>query len=341
MKISVSRDRVRRFACSTVCSLSLLATSARAQEPDDATKNAARELATQAGDAFRNGDYDKAQDLYRRAYALIPAPSLSVREGRALEKLGRLVEAAEAYVRTVRTPLGDKPPQAFKDAVKEASDALAKLRPRIPKLTVMVKGKDSSLEVTVDGKPLPRALVGVGAPVNPGSHDVAASTADGRSAKGKVTLEEGGKKTLELDLGPAPAGAAAPPPPGVKPVHVTAGKDDVKADAGASSSQRTWAYVALGAGAAGVGVGIATGLMATARHSSAEDACPDGKCPAGSSAMDDVDAFRTLRTVSTIGYVVGAVGVGAGVTLWLTSPKEEVAIGPTIGPLSAGVRGRF
>jgi hypothetical protein len=311
---------------------------------DDATKNAARELATQAGDAYRKGDFEKAQDLYRRAYALIPAPSLSVREGRSLEKLGRLVQAAEAYVRTVRTPMGDNAPDAFRDAVKEASEALAQLRPRIPKLTVSVTGidrKDPALTVTIDGKPLAKALVGVGAPVNPGEHDVVATVSDGRHAEGKITLEESGTKTLELDVGPPPKGSGVKPAPAASTTPASS-KNDAKADTGTSSSQRTWAYVAMGAGVAGVGLGVATGLMATARHSSAEDACPDQKCPPGSSGMDDVDAFRTLRTVSTIGYIVGVVGVGAGATLWLTAPKNDgVAIAPTIGPLSAGVRGRF
>ena len=77
---------------------------------------------------------------------------------------------------------------------------------------------------------------------------------------------------------------------------------------------------------------------------SAESSCPNDKCVEGSSGADDVDAFRSLRTVSTVGYVIGAIGVGAGVTLWLTAPKpaEKTArVGAWVGPSSAGLRGAF
>jgi hypothetical protein len=321
-----------------LCGALFLHTVAKASEPDDATRNAARDLALRAAQAYEAGDHATAQDLFHRAYALVPAPTLSLREARALEKLGRLVEAVEAYVRTTRTRINPGDPEVFHQSVREAQDELAQLRPRVPRLKIVVEGADlSQLAVTVDGKPLRRELVGVETPIDPGPHAIAAADANGAGATQSVTLKEGESQSIALRLeagrAPAPAGGQ------------TRGSTAALAarDAGGAGGQRTWAIVSFGVGGAGLGVGIVTGLMAASRHSRAEDGCPENRCVAGSPAADDVEAFRSLRTVSTVGYVVAAVGVAAGTTLLLTAPKERKSgwMSPYLGPGAAGVTGAF
>jgi len=308
-----------------------------AAEPDDATKNAARDLAQRAAEAYEAGDHAAAQDLFHRAYALVPAPTLSLREARALEKLGRLVEAVEAYVRTTRTPVDPAAPEVFRHALSEAAEELAQLRPRVPRLKITVEGADpSGLDVTVDGKPLRRELIGVSTPIDPGTHSIVGTAASG-SGTASVTLKEGEESSIVLRIEPGKTSDRAA-------AHAQGKKLDVEGrgrDRGAT--QRTWAIVSFAAGGAGLGVGVVTGLMATSRHSKASVGCPENRCIAGSPAADDVDAFRSLRTVSTIGYVFGAVGVAAGTTLLLTAPKEKTSgwVGPYLGPASAGVTGKF
>jgi hypothetical protein len=118
---------------------------------------------------------------------------------------------------------------------------------------------------------------------------------------------------------------------------------DATSDSDPGSMQRTWAYVGFGVGGAGLGTGVVAGLLAANRHSSAQENCPEGKCAAGSSGAKDVDAFRSLRTVSTVSYVLGIAGVGAGVTLMLTAPKPKEAsfVRPYVGVGRVGVQGRF
>lgn len=317
-----------------------VAATARAED-DDAHKNAARELAEQAAKAMESADYARAQDLYQRAYQLVPAPTLSLRHARALAKGGRWVEALEAYVRTTRTKLDEKSPPAFREAVEQAGAELAELRPRVPRATVVIQGidvKSKDLSVTVDGRPLAAALLGVPAPFDPGKHELVAKTTDGREARATLEIAEKETKSVELVLPEAPESGAAPSKaePGERdPGRVQA--------AAAPSSQKTWAFVALGVGAVGLGVGVTTGLMATSKHESADDACPAGRCVEGSSGADDAESFRTLRTVSTIGYAVALASVGAGVTLWLTAPKrtEQAKLGAWLGPGSGGLRGTF
>jgi hypothetical protein len=306
---------------------------ALAQEPDDSTKNAARELGLKAAQAYDAGDYATAQDYFHRAYALVPAPTLSLREARALEKLGRLVEAVEAYMRTVRTPVEATAPQAFQQAVEQARAELEQVRARVPRLRIVVSGRDpkDGLSVTLDGKPVLAALIGVEMPVDPGTHRVAASTQSGARAMQTVTLTESETERATLDL----VGSTA--------VKLSASAAGDSAPTSTGSSQRTWAYVSLGLGGAGLATGVVTGLMAANRHASAEENCPDSKCVAGSSGENDVAAFRSLRPVSTVSYVIGIVGAGAGVTLMLTAPKSKDRghVAPFVGIARVGIGGRF
>jgi len=335
--------RAARLAC--LLAVGLAVSPARAQ--DDATKNAARELAAQAAHAMESGDFTAAQDLYGRAFALVAAPTLSVRQAHALEKAGRWVEALEAYVRTTRVPLDDSSPEVFREAVAQAQAELIALRPRVPRLKLEVRGADpksKGLKVTLDGHPFSNALIGVESPIDPGNHEIVATDDAGHSDKRRFMAAEGQKSAVSLVLPEGPEEAPAAPPPEVVPaVAPVSQRDRTPApDEPPSSARQTWSFVALGAGVAGLGVGVVTGLMANSEHKTAEDECPSGRCVEGSSGAEALDAFRSLRTVSTIGYVVGVVGIGTGVTLWLTRPKSERAsVGVFVGTGSAGVRGSF
>ena len=318
----------------------LISSSASADQPDDATKATARDLAQRAAVAYDSNDYQTAQDLFRRAYALVPAPTLSVREARALEKLGRWVEAVEAYVRTLRTALGADAPEVFEKAQRDAREELARLRPRVPRLKVLLEGatENRSVIVTLDGRPLRAALIGVDTLADPGQHTVDAAAPDGTHSTEVVSLAEGESKTVVLRISPAkPAGGASSTPP--KPAF------DVTTNHGSepSSNQRTWGIVALGVGIAGVGTGAITGLLAADRHASAEESCPDDRCLEGSAGADDVEAFRTLRTASIIAYLTGVIGIGLGTTLLITAPPKpkKAGIQPLIGLNGVGASGWF
>jgi hypothetical protein len=85
------------------------------------------------------------------------------------------------------------------------------------------------------------------------------------------------------------------------------------------------ALVAGGVGVAGLATGVITGLMAGSRYSQAKRECPDHACIEGSAGWDTVQSFRTLRTVSTVGYIVGGVGLAAGTTLFLLAPARTTS----------------
>ncbi len=342
------------LACALVVALNVAGAAsfpavAHAGEAEDQQRAAARDMAKRGADAFDAGDFGSAYDLFRRAHALMPVPSLSVFEARSAEKLGRLIEAMEAYEKTVRYALATDAPEPFIRAVDEARREMGALRPRIPRLRVVVDGRgadDADLKVEMDGVELPRALVGVVSPANPGSHRLRAFTPWGAAASATVTLAERETQTatLVLEGGDPGAGADTAPVAASSPGRATPAPKTDRASA-AGGTQRTVGFIALGVGAAGLGVGVVTGFMAVGKHDEAEKACPDRKCVEGSAGDAAADDFRSLRTFSTLGYVVGAVGAVGGATLVLTAPSSAqasaVVVRPWVGVASAGVGGRF
>lgn len=291
------------------------------QPIDDNTRNTARSLAGQGKEAFDAQSYARAVDLFHRAYALVPAPTIALYQAQALVKLGRLVEAEEAYIRAMRTELDAHSSEQFRVAVADAERELGELQPRIPKLVIAVTGPAAGrpdLQVELDGKSLQAAVLGVSMPIDPGRHVLRAVASGGEPAEIRFDISENEQRRLEVS--PVPQQVTAP----ITPVGpATAPPSD------APKASRPWQKplaIAVGsAGVAGLATGIVTGLMAGSRHRVAERECPGRVCTEGSGGAEALDSFRTLRTVSTIGYVVGGVGLAAGATLLLTAPTSAPA----------------
>jgi hypothetical protein len=311
---------------------------------DDKTRNAARSLAEQGRSVFDRGDFARAQDLFHRAYGLVAAPTIALYEARSLAKLGRLVQAQEAYLRAVRTKLTADSPEPFRKAARDAELEEISLESRIPKVTIAVTGpgaRTPKLRVTADGEPLEPELIGVEMPINPGAHVLMASAPGIEPSRVSFTIEEGAAKRVEIEVA-APVAVSAPAPhlSDRSPVVQPAPRKDVRAG---GTWQRPAAYAAGAVGAAGLVTGIVTGAMAGSRYSQAKQACPNHVCVEGTSGADDLNAFRSLRSVSTVAYVVGGVGLAAGIALFVLAPSEKspASAGLWLGPSNVSVRGTF
>lgn len=321
----------------------VIAEPARAAEESEADRAAARSLAADAKESFDKGDYATALDLYRRASELMPAPTLTVRQARCLVRLDRLIEAREMYVRTLRMPLDAKAPPPFRAALREAEAELTVLEKEIPRLRVALARRGDDVRIFIDDKPLPPALIGADAPVDPGEHTLK-GTIDGVAVIPRhVIIAKTQRIAVDLttDEQPPVKPVAAPPVETTPPSETAAIGSESRSDEG-GIPPRTWAWVAFGVGTVGLGVGITSGLVATNEKSSLDEQCPNGRCPP--SAESDLDSFRTMRTISTVGYIAGGVGIATGVVLLLVTPAKRTAAArvephPWLG--GAGVRGTF
>jgi hypothetical protein len=327
--------------------------------------------------------WSDAVDFFTRAESLVHSPVHLLFIARARANLGQLVEAREYYLKVTREQIAPNSPAAFLQAKQDAKTELGALEPRLAYITVSVQGRSPN-EVTVkmDGRVVPPALVGVPRPVNPGEHSFQAWASGMESSLSKVSVKEGGRETVVLTLEEPPQGSApvagAAAPPGDQPAAQApdAGQGQAaaatgapgqeatpEADTGSSDWKPTAAYASFGVGALGLGAGIIFALQRSSKLSDGDDKFAEWQSECGSSStpgscrtdlqgqINDLDdQASSAGTLSAVGFVVGGLGVAAGVTLLVLSSSEsdgpaaahtEPTVTPWIGYRSVGVTGTF
>ncbi len=320
--------------------------SGAAYAQSEADRATARELAREGQTAFDRGDFETAADHFARADALVHAPTLLLALARAQNKLGKLVQSYESYSRIIREGVPEGSPAVFKKAYEEAKKEVEPVRARLGWVTIEIKGP-ANARVSIDDTAVPSAAVGVRRAVNPGSHVIKAEADGFLPAEQSLSVTEGESAPVTLTLEPDPNAGAQPVAGQNSAAGSSAAPTDIEpppdAPRASGSTTRTLAFVALGVGAAGLVVGGVTGMMAIGKRGDLDDSCPGGQCPEGQ--RDNLDSYRTLGTVSTIGFIVGGVGAATGVTLLLTSKKGgEHARGQVdlrLGASGVAVHGNF
>jgi hypothetical protein len=305
--------RHARAVCAAL-SLVLFATASHAEEPTSAARESARALADEGADAFAQADYERAHDRLRRAFSLVPAPTIALLDARALAKLGRLLDAKAAYTLAVSAPEDAASPPAFREAVGHARTELAALDRRLPRLTIRLKNaaRDARVQVWLDDTEVSRSELGVPLVVDPKAHAVRLDVDGKQTAVRRVALREGESRIVDLEL-PSSGGLS-----------------------------RTLTIAGFGVGGAGIITGIVAGALALDARSEAQEGCPANRCQLGSKGAAALDDFRTYRTVSTIGYGVGAAGAALGTILLLApskSSRAELGLVPSFQGVD--VRGAF
>jgi hypothetical protein len=318
---------------------------------NDSDKEAVRSLSNEAAADYAGGRYDEARDKFARAYTIARVPKLAVWLARSNEQLGKLVAAYEYYRQAISLQredfwVGETQEEAQREAVVE----LAKLTPRLCRVTVAVQGiAPNEATVRVDGNVVPAPLLGVERFVDPGLRDISASTT-GQVVRKTPTLREGERAQIVLKFDSASQPYRSPAEGAV----IATGKNKPNTNGSQSTSAtlsqeqgsglRTVGWASLGAGAAGIVTGAVTGALVANRYHELKDLC--GK-NCGSAYPDRVESYRTLRTVSTVGFIVGGVGTAVGVTLVLTSPEtspsetRRAKVGLRMTPGMAFVEGNF
>lgn len=341
--------RLSKMIGAVLVSTMLCAAPVGAQPVDDQLRATARALADEGMSFYEKKLYVEALDRFDRAAAIIQAPTITLHAARSLDKLGRLVEAAERYRACINTPLDDKAPEAFRSAQESARSELQTLTPRIPSIEIVVKGPDADqAAVTLDGKPVPKALIGVKMLLNPGEHKVGAST-DSHADVEEVTILEKQHSRVVLELEPktdSNTGQTEPVTPD-KPI-----KKPI-------SPMKVAGFVTLGIGGA-VGIaGIALGITAFNKREALDAVCKSGSnVPEDSPCLtqsfkNDVKDFESTRNAAVAVLAVGGVVLATGTVLVVLSGKSKPASEPTksatgtlhvepwVGLGSAGLRGTF
>lgn len=317
--------RLRRWVLSLA--LVLCSSSAAYAAPTARDRTDAAVLTSKARAAGKAKRYDEAVEALRKADQLDPTPQRKLDLAKLLVPLGKLVEASSVLNGVVNdTTLGVNGKWA-KDAAKKQ---LAQFESRIPWLQVHVVGPTTGVHVELDGK---EVEANAEAPVDPGPHTIGVDADGYESADSQVTVVEGEHKQVSLTLN-AVAKAAAPKPK-------------------STGGSKIPAIAAFGVGAAGIAVGAAFGVFAFDETNKARAFCDGNKCPNRPEVVEARSVAIANGNVSTVGFVVGGVGVAAGVVLAIVAAsggddkpddkekKSGFRLVPYVGAGEAGVVGTF
>jgi hypothetical protein len=306
------------------------ASSARAQQapPEDAERRADA-LFFEARQLMAAGKYGEACPKLAEASHAHPGIGVLLNLGDCDAHVGKVGSAWNAFREAAEVARS-----ASDEREKEARTRMAELEPHLNRLTVQMPPQSdaSGLDVRLDGAPLDRAAWGTAIVVDPGMHTLEAQAA-GRK-RWSQSLEILAPTTtvaipsLELD--------APPPPPTATTAGIPPASDMPPESSSGGLDRRVLALSVGGVGIVGVAVGSVFGLLSISHKSVGNAHCQLGangnECdPQGVQARSDA---ITAGDISTVAYIVGAVGLAAGAVLWFTAPPKSS--GPTVG-VAAGI----
>jgi hypothetical protein len=344
--------RSDRVALLALVAASLLPVSLFAQSADNAA--AARALFSEARALVAAGKHADACPKFEESLRLNRGIGTQFNLADCLEQTGRTASAWGHFLEVAASARAAG--QGERETV--ARDRAAALEPKLARLVIQVEAPLPGLDVRRDGVVIGSASYRTPTPVDPGRHVVEA-TAPGRQRwSSEVVVPTGpGVVTVRVpELAPEGAATSAVPKAaatGVAPAG--AARSPTTDDASSSSGQRTLALAAGGVGVVGVAVGTVFFLKYRSENAKAEDICPTSSspCPSGSAAKHAglVADARSARTLTYVGWGVGAAGLAGAAVLWLTAPSNDRPASldtawraePLFLPtgLGAGVSGRF
>ncbi|WP_438014835.1 hypothetical protein WMF18_28605 [Sorangium sp. So ce315] len=343
------RGNSRRVAWCVAALLSLAAGVARAQ-PSAERAAAAEALFREGRELVAQGKLAEACPKFAASQRLDPGYGTQWNLADCLERLGRTASAWAAFREAA--DMAGRSGQAEREA--KATRRAADLEKRLERLAVTVSAPADGLVVRRNGAVLDAGAWGAPLPVDPGKHRVEA-TAPGKKPFSVEAQTAGPGKVVTVAIppleddpaasaaGPAqPAGPVAPPS---APPRPAAGGD---VDDGAGT-RRTLAFVAGGVGVAGVVTGSIFGLIASARWNRAQDEHCRTETLCDDQGVALVDDARGAAALSNVGFVVGGLGLAAGVALFVTSLDDaepaaaRVVVVPAVGTTGGGlaIQGRF
>jgi hypothetical protein len=330
--------------------LSLSASTALAQGRDPA---GAEKLYDDGSKLLTAGDWPAACAKFEQSFSLDAAPGTLLNLASCAEHDGKIA-LAWSRLRDARSlNLDTKSDTRRKQIDSFVSAAISRLEPRLPYLTVKIKGGAAGTVVTRDGEP---TALDVELPIDPGKHVIEASAPGFSSVQREIKSSEGAHETITLELLPAKEAAPTEPlerpkGPFAVPLPPRTPPPDPQ-PAGGMSGMRIAGIVIGAAGVATIGGSIATGVLALSKQSDLDElgctTLPNENlgCPVETAAQASElsSSGATLALASTVTTFVGAGLVGAGVLLFIfgkngepEASAERAWLSPSAGPGGAGL----
>jgi hypothetical protein len=338
-----------------VCASLLFAWNARA-EPTAADRETARALMQEGRDLRDKGAPKQALKRFKAADDIMHVPTTALEVARTQVSLGLLVEARDTIAEIRQQPPRPLEPAPFREARARADELDVGLEGRVPSITIAVMGAaggDAPPAIAVDGVVVPAGAVGLPRSVDPGHHVV--TVQQGATAgRAEVDVREGEKKAVEVALVGAAVAAPTPEAPAAPAAAAPAAGSEAtpeEPEATRSHAPSVLTWTGIGVAGAGVVAGVVTGALSLSKKSSLDAACAGKVC--GPSSYADLDAARSMATVSDVAFAVAGVGAALAVVTLVVGHTEshapaaqpaggsEARVVPWLGVGAAGVAGTF
>lgn len=258
---------------------------------------------------------------FEESHRIFPTGAASLNLGLCYEALGRVASAVAAFEEALGRAIADR----RDDRQRLSREKLAELRPRVPKIRILVPPNLPAASVLLlDGEAVPRSLWGDPIPVDPGRHRITLEVPGHAPRATEQPIAEAQVHTLRLSLGDEvrPQASASTSPPALVPFDlVRARAIRERADA-----LRTGGYVSVYAG--GVLLVTALSLGLPVLISPKTEPCSESASSSGVPCSSLSSLYDGLRTASyvTLGLGLASLGV-AGILFWqssVTRAKLEV-----------------
>lgn len=309
------------------CALTVVGPAAA--QPVDEAKG--KELASEAMDYYKNGEFADALELFKQARAIYPTAQVLRMTGYTLIALQRWVDAIAVLEEALKA---DYKPLLPRDA-EHAQDNLNEALTHVARVEIV--SPVAGAKVIVDGGdplPLPHRVT-----LEPGSHSFVVTADEHDPAEEERDLEAGSNITLELEPRRLEVGETPKPLPKPKP------KPKPEPESSSGDAFGWFPYQGpIGLGVAGLGLafgiaGLATGLYgnsldaAVQENINAHNTHYDAGCTQNRDlCLNDIalinrdgeTAASTIDTGVALG-ITGAVLFSAGAVLFLFSDDSPLA----------------
>ncbi len=314
-------------------------------------------LVTLGGQAVADKDKDKADSLFKQgkklmaekryaeacaafeqSFKLDPGIGGELNIAKCYEDWGKLGRAFAAYEHADQMAKDASDPREPK-----IHELVVGLEPQVPKLTIKLPaGADPKLaSATLDDKPIEAGAFGKPQVVDPGPHTIEYES-NGKKKKKVVPVERGGSSEVTIDAVPAAVASQPdntshekPEQPATPPAPRDPGRN-----------QKLLAYGAGGVGVVLIGISSYMTLSAKSRYDSAlKTDCGGMTNMCDSTGLSITHDARHEANIATVLFLIGAVGVGGGVALYLTAPhaakrtsdEHSLYLVPSVAPGAAGI----
>lgn len=256
----------------------------------------------------KQGKERDALEKFERAYAIAPTSRAMAQMGLASKSLRMYVQAEEYLGRA----LAEETDPWIVDHKEALALALEVVRKNLAWLEVRA---NIPAELSVDGNSVGTLPLKSPVRVRAGAIRIDLRAEGYEAWTARETLVGGGTGNVNATLKALPPVVAKPTRPAPELEH-----RPVEPPTNGSRAFLTWS--ALGVGAAGVVVGTVFGLRSLSLKKDRDAECPTSTCTTTKGVELDQDA-RTAATWSTVGFVVGAAGLGTATVLFLTEPSRS------------------